>query len=89
MIDRARRLVFPLGFVIAAGFAPASAQTQPDDPAQREEQSLEGFGVENSACVEWNDGCATCRRDAGGVAHCSTPGIACQPVGIVCKSRTP
>jgi hypothetical protein len=54
-----------------------------------ETDTLESFGAKNPACMEWNDGCATCRRDAAGLAHCSTPGIACQPRDIACVSRRP
>ena len=72
-----------LAAAFAFGFAPASARTSP------EELSLEGYGAKTPACVEWNDGCSTCQRDASGAAHCSTPGIACVPQAIVCKSPGP
>jgi hypothetical protein len=73
-------------FLFAAAMAPAAAETTPVDPAQREELSLQGFGAKNATCVEWSDSCATCRRDSDGAAHCSTPGIACLPVEITCKT---
>jgi hypothetical protein len=76
-------------------FSPATlafADGQPLAPAYplaREQLSVEGFGAENPTCLEWNDGCATCRRDVSGAANCSTPGIACQPTGLLCKTRRP
>ncbi len=66
----------------------ATAQVQTDTPSppavSAEEVSLQGFGVANPTCLEWNDGCATCKRS--GDFHCSTPGIACQPGAIICKA---
>jgi hypothetical protein len=84
-----------LSILAAAALAPAFAQqttppaAAPLDPAAQQNLSLQGFGAKNPTCLEWNDGCATCRRDAGGAVHCSTTGIACQPTDIVCKAPTP
>jgi hypothetical protein len=52
-----------------------------------EADTLESFGAKNPACAEWSDGCVICRRDAAGVARCSTPGIACQPKDVACEPR--
>jgi len=64
----------------------AGAQTPPAAAPAPEAQalSLQAFGANSAACLEWGDGCAICRRDEGGAAHCSTPGIACQPSPVVC-----
>jgi hypothetical protein len=70
-------------------FADGQPPLAPADPPTREQLSLEGFGAGNPTCLEWNDGCATCRRDAPGAANCSTPGIACQPTELLCKARRP
>ncbi len=61
----------------------ASPPTNP--PVSAEALSLQGFGVQNALCVEWGDGCSVCLRDDKDAAHCSTPGIACQPVAIACR----
>lgn len=65
--------------------AASSAVAQTEAPPA-EEKSLQGFGADNPACLEWNDGCATCLRDAAGV-HCSVTGIACQPRETVCVRK--
>ena len=72
--------------------APARADDAPTPPATPsvEDVSLAGFGAQNADCREWTDSCAICRRDDAGAAHCSTPGIACQPQPIACtKAKTP
>jgi len=82
-----RSFVAALVFALATGLAPAAAQSEaPPTPA---EVSLQAFGAKTPACLEWNDSCATCSRDATGAAHCSTPGIACQPHDIVCRVSKP
>jgi hypothetical protein len=70
--------------------SPAAEQTalEPSTPVPQEELSLQAFGSKNPTCVEWNDSCATCRRDSSGEAHCSTRGIACQPKDVVCKASS-
>jgi hypothetical protein len=68
-----------LALILAGG--PAFAQSTP--PSAAEETSLQGFGAQNPTCQEWNDGCATCLRDADAV-RCSVTGIACQPSAPVC-----
>lgn len=73
----------------AQSAAPADPKPTPADPAAVEQMTLQEFGAKNPACVEWNDACSTCKRDDKGVAHCSTPGIACQPTAPVCKAPAP
>ena len=46
--------------------------------------SLQSYAAQNAQCLEWTDACGVCKRDEAGAAHCSTPGIACQPVEIAC-----
>jgi hypothetical protein len=81
------------GVSLLAGLALARADDAPATPAPdttaKEELSLRSFGAAHSACMEWNDGCATCLRDAAGALNCSTRGIACQPQEIACRSRKP
>lgn len=48
--------------------------------------SIQAYGRQNPACLEWTDGCVLCTSNAG-VAACSTPGIACIPAGLTCKRR--
>jgi hypothetical protein len=67
--------------------APAATPT-PGAPA-KEELTLRSFGAQHPDCMEWNDGCATCLRDAAGAVNCSTRGIACQPQEIACRSPKP
>jgi hypothetical protein len=67
----------------------AAARMTPIGPTPAQAPSLQGFGAGDPDCVEWSDGCATCRREADGSAHCSTPGIACQPAAIVCTAPKP
>jgi hypothetical protein len=68
--------------------APATPTPTPDGTA-KEELTLRSFGTAHPDCMEWNDGCATCLRDAAGVVNCSTRGIACQPQEIACRSPKP
>jgi hypothetical protein len=37
-------------------------------------------------CQEWSDGCKVCTKTAEGAPACSTPGIACQPGPVVCRT---
>ena len=81
------------GAALLAGLALARADDAPATPAPdgtaKEELTLRSFGAEHTACMEWNDGCATCLRDAAGAVNCSTRGIACQPQEITCRSPKP
>ena len=78
---------------LLAGLALARADDAPVAPAPyaaaKQELTLRSFGPEHPACLEWNDGCATCLRDAAGAVNCSTRGIACQPQEIACRSPKP
>ena len=77
---------------LAGSLALARADDAPATPAPevaKEELTLRSFGAEHTACMEWNDGCATCLRDAAGAVNCSTRGIACQPQEITCRSPKP
>jgi hypothetical protein len=70
----------------AALCASATLAAADEAPAQAGEQaSLEGFAAAAPFCLEWSDGCAVCARDDNNVAHCSTPGVACQPTAIACR----
>ena len=51
--------------------------------------SVDGYGDHDKLCLAWNDGCATCQRDAAAGATCSNIGIACQPKEIACTKRQP
>lgn len=76
-----------LGGILVA--APAGADETPVATPSPEERSLQGFGASAPECLEWSDGCAVCARNDSGVAHCSTPGIACQPSPILCRKEKP
>jgi hypothetical protein len=97
-----RRIFAPLPFLAlglallaAPAFAddapPAVAPANPPPAAtpSPEEISLQGFAAASPFCLEWSDGCAVCARDDLAVAHCSTPGIACQPGPISCRREKP
>lgn len=49
--------------------------------------SVQAYGRQNPACLEWTDGCVLC-TSVEGLARCSTPGIACTPAGLTCKRLT-
>jgi hypothetical protein len=74
-------LLAPLS--LASGDEAASPPANP--PLSAEALSLQGFGAQNPLCMEWGDSCSVCLRDDKDAAHCSTPGIACQPVAIACR----
>jgi hypothetical protein len=59
----------------------------PEAPATPAEASIHGYGDTEKTCLEWNDGCRTCRRQEGGKPACSNIGIACQPTAITCTRR--
>ena len=67
-----------------------------------EKQSLDAFAAANASCLEWSDGCVVClRRDSAadkgadkgapqnGAFACSTPGIACTPAKLACRTPPP
>ena len=68
-----------------AASPPVTSPPAASAPPSPEELSLRGFGAQNAQCLEWTDSCAVCLRDEKDAAHCSTPGIACQPQPIVCR----
>ena len=68
-----------------AGADETAAPPQSPTPAQNESLSLQGFGAKNPLCREWGDDCSVCLRDDKDAAHCSTPGVACQPAAIICR----
>ena len=71
--------------LLAAALLPAPARAdEAPAPSPAEQASLQGFAAAHPACLEWSDGCAVCKR--ADAVHCSTPGIACQPREIACKS---
>jgi hypothetical protein len=62
-------------------------QQAPDQrPADVALPSIQAHGDRDKTCLEWNDGCRTCRRDTAAV-RCSNIGIACQPTQISCTRR--
>ena len=50
--------------------------------------SIQAYGTQNPACLEWTNGCVLCVSGGSGT-QCSTPGIACQPAGLTCKRLKP
>jgi hypothetical protein len=73
-----------------AGADEAAAPVPNPAPVVNEALSLQGFGAQNPLCCEWGDNCSICLRDDKDAAHCSTPGVACQPAAIVCRqTKTP
>jgi hypothetical protein len=78
-------------FALAVAWLPAGPVWAAEDipPPPAEQQTLETFGAAEAACLAWSDGCATCKRDDAGAAHCSTTGIACQPGAIACTEKRP
>jgi hypothetical protein len=85
--------------LVAFGFAASLSVAVADEapapvpnlaPVVNEALSLQGFGAQNPLCREWGDDCSICLRDDKDAAHCSTPGVACQPASIVCRqAKTP
>lgn len=74
------RLIAAILILIALAPLAGAEDAKPVEPSA----SVLAFGVSHSECEEWTDGCVICARGADGV-HCSTPGIACQPVETSCK----
>lgn len=64
---------------------PRLAQNAPS--AASGEVSIHAYGDSNQTCMEWTDGCRTCRRPESGDPFCSNMPIACQPVAISCARR--
>jgi hypothetical protein len=70
---------------------PASSEPAPLPPPPGKKSppdiSMEAYGTSNPQCVEWTDSCQICARDSQNQTACSTPGIACLPGEISCKSE--
>lgn len=78
------RLGFAIALLLLLAAAPAGAQDTPPKPEQAPaEASIQSYADREKNCMEWNDGCRTCRRD-GATVSCSNIGIACQPSPIAC-----
>ena len=60
-----------------------------EDAPQPDFTTLQKFGRDMAACMEWSDGCSLCIRLAAGEGKCSTPGIACQPGPVTCRVEKP
>jgi hypothetical protein len=73
--------------------APASSEPAPVAPPplpgkkSPPDISMEAYGTSNPQCMEWTDSCQICARDSQNQTACSTPGIACLPGEISCKSE--
>ena len=64
---------------------PAQAEDAPVLPVPMPaEITLGTFPFAHPECKAWTNACALCRRDSDGKTVCSTSGIACTPVDIVC-----
>jgi hypothetical protein len=51
-----------------------------------EQPAVQAYGDVDRSCREWTDGCVICVKTTEAPPSCSTPGIACQPQGVICKS---
>jgi hypothetical protein len=82
------RLAFALLIFLSAASVGAQDNPPKPAPAAPAEASIQGYGDREKTCLEWNDGCRTCRRD-GAKVSCSNIGIACQPTPIACTWPDP
>jgi hypothetical protein len=79
-------------FAILVG-ASAAARADAPEPAplpKPRSVSMEGYGAENPACLEWTNGCQVCAAagpTTGGKPACSTQGAACTVGPVVCTRR--
>ena len=73
---------FAILAVVSLAFPRIAAADSPKPEKLPEVVAVQAYGAANPACSEWSDGCVVCVR--GG--KCSTPGIACQPGEIACKT---
>ena len=81
------RVLLWTGLVLGS---PAGVSADPGAPLPSSEtQSLQAFAAANTACHVWSDGCVVCTRQTVGAFACSTPGIACQPVALACRTQPP
>jgi hypothetical protein len=49
--------------------------------------STGAFAPPDAACLEWTDGCRTCRRPPAGEVACSNVGVACVQQAPRCTRR--
>ncbi len=85
-----KRFTFALAALAAFAARPALADEPTMAPLLKppaEITSVQAFGDANTACAEWSNGCAICKRDESGNFACSTPGIACQPKAAACSRQ--
>jgi hypothetical protein len=75
--------LFTISVLLALAF-PHPAHCDAPRPEAMPSGAVVAYGDHNADCLEWSDGCVVCAREADG-PHCSTPGIACQPVEIACR----
>ena len=64
-------------------------QAAPLPPPEAGPATVFSYGKENPDCIEWTNACQTCKRDEAGAPACSTPGIACTPGALVCRTTRP
>ena len=75
-----------LGASLLAGLVVAPVGTPtPPLALETEPTVLQTWAAANPNCNEWTDACYICKRGEDGKARCSTAGIACTSVEIVCK----
>jgi hypothetical protein len=82
------RLAFALLIFLRASSVGAQDNPPKPEAAPAAPVSIQGYGDAEKTCLEWNDGCRTCRRD-GATVSCSNIGIACQPSPIACTRTDP
>jgi hypothetical protein len=68
-------------FAPAADVPPELRAAPQSTPAPAE---LPVLAPPDATCMEWTDGCRTCRKPLVGETACSNIGIACQPQALRC-----
>ena len=77
-------MIYLLAFVLLLA-TQVHAEDAPVLPAPiPAEITLGTFPFAHPECKAWTNACALCRRDGIGKTVCSTSGIACTPIDIVC-----
>lgn len=78
-------------FLLVSGSV-AFGQNQSSSPGVQknsEELGIQGYGRNDTSCLEWSDSCVSCRRNQPAEEFsCSNIGIACQPQNIKCLRRS-
>ena len=87
LTNRFRISIAVLVLAIALPARADAPTAQPLPPPVPEDVSIQAWGERAPDCIEWSNACQVCRRDAAGKPQCSTPGIACQPIAPICKTR--